>query len=110
MKTAMQELIERLKRNIEEMPNEKNQFTQGYKAGLSFVIELAEYSIIKEKEQIIEARLDGITCAAAFQEMPSKYTTGEQYYNQTYKQTNGIVVDAIKSQVTTTGVWTPKTN
>ena len=26
------------------------------------------------------------------------------------KQTNGIVVDAIKSQVTTTDVWTPKTN
>ena len=55
MKTAMQELIERLKRNIEEMPNEKNQFTQGYKAGLSFVIECATNSLEKEKEQIIDA-------------------------------------------------------
>lgn len=54
MKTAMQELIERLKRNIKEMPNEKNQFTQGYKAGLSFVIEFATNSLEKEKEQNIE--------------------------------------------------------
>ena len=51
----MQELIERLKRNIEEMPNEKNQFTQGYKAGLSFVIECATNSLEKEKEQILQA-------------------------------------------------------
>jgi hypothetical protein len=51
MKTAMQELIERLKRNIEEMPNEKNTFTQGYKAGLSFVIECATNSLEKEKKQ-----------------------------------------------------------
>jgi hypothetical protein len=49
------------------------------------VIDKVESMIKKEKEQIIEARIDGITCAAAFQEMPSKYTTGEQYYNQTYK-------------------------
>ena len=53
--TAMQELIERLKRNIEKMPNEKNQFTQGYKAGLSFVIECATNLLEKEKEQIIKA-------------------------------------------------------
>ena len=51
----MQELIERLERNIKEMPNEVNTFTQGYKAGLNFVIECATTSLEKEKEQIIDA-------------------------------------------------------
>jgi hypothetical protein len=97
MKTAMQELIDEIKL-IESYPMNP------------LVLRIATDLLEKEKEQIIEARIDGITCAAAFQEMPSKYTTGEQYYNQTYKQISDIVVDAIKSQVTTTDVWTPKTN
>ena len=53
MKTPIQKLIEKLKRNIEEMPNKKNIFTQGYKAGLSFVIGCAANSLEKEKEQIM---------------------------------------------------------
>ena len=58
--TAMQELIERLKRNIEEMHNEKNSFTQGYKAGLSFVIECATNALEKEKDQICNAYIEGL--------------------------------------------------
>lgn len=83
MKTAMQELIERLKINIEEMPNEKNQFTQGYKAGLSFVIECSTNLLVKEKEQIIEANRQG-RC----NDCPIMYTTleAQEYYNQTYNQ------------------------
>ena len=69
-KTAMQELMQWME-DTEFMVN---------KAFIEKVNECLE----KEKEQIIEARIDGITCAAAFQEMPSKYTTGEQYYNETY--------------------------
>lgn len=106
MKTAMQELIEEFE--IIKTTKCKTLQEMIFFDGILAIIE-SKY-LEKEKEQIIEARIDGITCAAAFQEMPSKYTTGEQYYNQTYKQTNGIVVDAIKSQVTTTGVWSPKTN
>jgi hypothetical protein len=100
MKTAMQELIERLKRNIEEMPNEKNQFTQGYKSGLSFVIECATNSLEKEKEQIVHS---GNTCAIKailykekLDEMcenelieevtKNTITHGEDYYNQTFNQ------------------------
>ena len=74
----MQELIERLKRNIEEMPNEKNQFTQGYKAGLSFVIECATNSLEKEKEQIIDAFEQGLEFGFP--------TNGSNYFNKTYNQ------------------------
>ena len=80
----MQELIERLKRNIEEMHNEKNSFTQGYKAGLSFVIECATNSLEKEKEQIQKSFSDG-------QETPINHPTlphysREEYYNDNYNQ------------------------
>ena len=81
MKTAMQELIERLKRNIEEMPNEQNSFTQGYKAGLSFVIECATNSLEKEKEQIIKAM-----SYSTYREMKGINVSNEEYYNQTYNQ------------------------
>ena len=82
MKTTMQELIDRLKRNIEEMHNEKNSFTQGYKAGLSFVIECATNSLEKEKEQIQKSFSDG-------QETPINHPTlphysREEYYNDNY--------------------------
>ena len=83
MKTAMQELIERLKRNIYEMPNEKNQFTRGYKENLSFVIECATNLLEKEKEQIIEA--------VNYGNKQDHYDATEvelsnYYYNQTYNQ------------------------
>jgi hypothetical protein len=80
MKTAIQELIERLERNIKEMPNEVNTFTQGYKAGLNFVIECATTSLEKEKEQIMDSYLQG-----SFDDGPN-ITNSEQYYNQTYNQ------------------------
>jgi hypothetical protein len=83
MKTAIQELIERLERNIKEMPNEVNTFTQGYKAGLNFVIECATTSLEKEKDQIQKAFSDG-------QETPINHPTlphysREEYYNDNYK-------------------------
>jgi hypothetical protein len=80
MKTAMQELIERLERNIKEMPNEVNTFTQGYKAGLNFVIECATTSLEKEKEQIIDAYYGNIDGVFGYRE------EGQEYYNQTYNQ------------------------
>ena len=81
MKTTMQELIERLKRNIEEMPNEINQFTQGYKAGLSFVIECATNSLEKEKEQL-ETAFD-----LGRDEVTSVFIIdGEDYYNKSFNK------------------------
>jgi len=74
----MQELIERLQRNIEQMPNEINTYTQGYKAGLNFVIECATTSLEKEKEQMINAWI------ATDNEL--QRLAAEEYYNQTYNQ------------------------
>ena len=92
----MQELIEKLKRNIEEMPNEQNSFTQGYKAGLSFVIECATNSLEKEKEQIKKDYHSGqMSIVEIFNDrLPiGDYDTftndledAEHYYNQTYNQ------------------------
>jgi hypothetical protein len=86
MKTAMQELIERLERNIKEMPNEVNTFTQGYKAGLNFVIECATTSLEKEKEQIIDDFETGKENAHYSITNPNEYIIGEFYYNQKYNQ------------------------
>ena len=87
--------------------------------------EIIKQALEKEKEQIIDA---GNACSIktiVHRENLDKMSEdelrnslvedtishGEDYYNQTYNQINGIEVDAIKSQVTTTtGVWTPKTN
>ena len=85
MKTAMTELIERLKRNIEEMPNEQNSFTQGYKAGLSFVIECATNSLEKEKEQHKETWFRSTAQFDNAAEMTYKKLFDE-YYQETYNQ------------------------
>jgi hypothetical protein len=92
-KTAMQELIERLERNIKEMPNEVNTFTQGYKAGLNFVIECATTSLEKEKEQIYFAFISGCIEAISYQTpVRDRIKEGyfedkaEQYINYTYNQ------------------------
>ena len=62
MKTAMQELIDELKR-VQSMTN------------MNFVIRIATDLLEKEKEQIKEAFIDGEDGVAA-----------EEYYNQTYNQ------------------------
>jgi predicted metal-dependent hydrolase len=116
MKTALQELIEYLEVN-------DRKFTYTYKKA----IELLE----KEKEQIIEAgnacSIKTIVHKEKLDEMSENelrdslvedtISYGEEYYNQTYNQNelpktyiNGVEVDSNNSSVTTTGVWTPKTN
>jgi len=98
MKTAIQELIEFIDFSIKHChDNERIRIHQ-----LVVIKERAKECLEKEKEQIVNAFEQGIEFAFP--------TNGSYYYNQTYKQTNSIEVDAIKSQVTTTGVWTPKTN
>ena len=121
MKTAMQELMDLLE-------TQRRLFVEAERHtladGIGRTILLSKQFLEKEKEQIIEAGnacgLKAIVYHQKLSEMSKDelisemvedgMSHGEEYYNQTYKQTNGIVVDAIKSQVTTTGVWSPKTN
>jgi hypothetical protein len=80
-KTAVQQLIDRLKWNIKQMPNEKNYYTQGYKAGLNFVIECATTILEKEKEQIeiaFDLGRDEVTSAFIID--------GEDYFNKKFKK------------------------
>jgi len=85
MKTAMQELITEMK-YLETYPM------------TSFVIKLATRLLEKEKEQILNARLNGFMISAEgwngeYPEM--KYTEvireikNEEYYNETYNQNEG---------------------
>ena len=75
MKTAMQELIEELKR-VQSMTN------------MNFAIRIATDLLEKEKEQIINAFEVGYKSCdidEAF-EINRKLASGEQYYNKTYNQ------------------------
>ena len=96
MKSAMQEL------------KDNSLFTEGEEY-IQIVLKKTEWSELleKEKEQIVEANRQ-----SRCNDCPFMYSNedAEQYYNEKYNQINGIEVDPIKSQVTTTGVWTPKTN
>jgi hypothetical protein len=67
MITAMQELIKRVLRNGQYIP-----------------IELQEEMLEKEKEQIIEARIDGDENYSLIG--GKRYEYAEQYYNETYNQ------------------------
>ena len=69
MKTAMQELIDELKL-IEAYPMSP------------LVLRIATDLLEKEKEQIMDSYLQG-----SFDDGPN-ITNSEQYYNQTYNQTN----------------------
>jgi hypothetical protein len=92
MKTAMQQAIEYLKSfNLE-----------------SSAIILEDKFLEKEREQMINF---GYECRDLKSILPQDRF--EAIYNQDKllkNYINGIEVDPIKSQVTTTGVWTPKTN
>jgi uncharacterized protein (DUF2164 family) len=70
MKTVLQELISELKR-VEDYPM------------MSFVIKTANDLLEKEKEQIIETFDNGIYVGTYAVDKD-----GEEYYNQTYNQTN----------------------
>ena len=71
MKTAMQELIDEL------------ESIKGYKYG-GLVIRLIKDKLEKEKEQIIDARIDGDENYSLVG--GKRYEYAEQYYNETYNQ------------------------
>jgi len=96
-KTPVQELIEEIQYWKEKAP-----IGSAFRDCLIILEGSAINKLEKEKEQI----------KLAFREGEEYYgeITSIDYYNQNYIQINGIEVDAIKSQVTTTSAWTPKTN
>jgi hypothetical protein len=73
MKTAMQELIDDLK-ELKKDSKERNQ-DSSFDIGMTFAIARAELRLEKEKEQIIDAYLEGLE---------GPYIRAEEYYNQTY--------------------------
>ena len=99
MKTAMQELIDEIRQQIIKSAQGKNltNRTGEYRIGLTKAIELATEKLEKEKEQIIEARLDGFKISGegwngeypfegeSCKEINTRIDN-EGYYNQTYNQ------------------------
>ena len=76
MKTAMQELIERLDKTEKQLDKENNLIMS---SALFAAKNMALEAIKKEKQQIIDAYVDGYT------NWDSEMTSVE-YYNQTYNQ------------------------
>lgn len=100
MKTAMQLMLEDLELRYKVLSDA--QMIQGC-AAIEGTIEYAKSLVIKEKEQIIDAHLDGMyKLATALNEIVAikntmlqiekikngieKHDNGEEYYNQTYNQ------------------------
>lgn len=81
MKTAMQELIDKLEYLQRTNPN-KLFIEQGIHQGLKAAIKEAKLMLEKEKQQIIDARVDGDTWSTAIKEMRTKYA--ELYYQETF--------------------------
>jgi len=114
MKTAMQELKDIIENKI--IPSSKengdlSEYQYSHNIAYNTVLTIIDFLLEKEKEQIMDSYLQG-----SFDDGPN-ITNSEQYYNQTYNQNelpktyiNGVEVDSNNSSVTTTGVWTPKTN
>jgi hypothetical protein len=131
MKTAMQELIEILKKSkklledsIQEnggLDNQKNKNSHYYSLGIGECIIEANQLLEKEKEQIIDAHFNGMDkLATSLSEfLPIKHTMsviqeiknggdihedGEQYYNQTYKE-DKITINQTKRSIEGIGLY-----
>jgi hypothetical protein len=76
MKTAMQEL-----------KDWANQY-KGQMISADQVVLQAHKLLKKEKEQIMKANMDGYKEGCTFHSFGHRPLTTEQYYNQTYNQTN----------------------
>lgn len=75
MKTALQELIEFIELNIDDNDFIKHQ-----------VLEEADKALEKEKEQIINAHINGQSEFDMLQFRDINKTLSDNYYNQTYNQ------------------------
>jgi hypothetical protein len=83
MKTAMQELKDKIQHAIEQLNDELNEYKAGYKQCLINIQNDIDSQMLEmEKEQIINAYWDGYIKPYS-QEM---ITEAEQYYKETFKQ------------------------
>jgi hypothetical protein len=83
MKTAMQELKDKIQHAIEELNGELNDYKAGYKQCLINIQNDIDFQMLQmEKEQISIAYKEGWNCphGEGFPE------TGEQYYNKTFNK------------------------
>ena len=81
MKTAMQELKDKIQHAIEELNGELNGYKSGYKQCLINIQNDIDSQMLEmEKEQIIDAVNFGDTRGKI-----TTYSTAEQYYNETFK-------------------------
>ena len=83
MKTAMQELKDIIENKI--IPSSKengdlSEYQYSHNIAYNTVLTIIEFLLEKEKEQIIDAYLQG-----SFDDGPN-ITNSKQYYNQTYNQ------------------------
>jgi hypothetical protein len=81
MKTAMQELIEIISH---EQDHKKSGSEEWF--ALSHLKVEAENLLEKEKQQIVDARLDGIKTCELFYTDGDSMKSSEQYYTETYNK------------------------
>jgi hypothetical protein len=85
MKTAMQELLQILEVKI--LPcNDDNSYVYNINVARNLINNIKEYWIIKEKEQIIDAHIEGQRVFDKYQHTQWTNDQAEEYYNQTYNQ------------------------
>lgn len=83
MKTALQELIERLDKTEKQLDKENNLVMS---SALFAAKSMALESLEKEKEQIKKANMDGYKEGCTYHSFDHRPKTTEEYYNQTYNQ------------------------
>ncbi len=82
MKTAMQELKDKIQHAIEELNSELSEYQAGYKQCLINIQNDIDFQMLQmEKEQIEDAHEIGYINGGNH-----KSVNGEQYYNETFKQ------------------------
>lgn len=86
-KTAMAEMIERLQ-DIHRKYPVNNALNRSVKGAYVDCVIIAKSLIEKEKQQIIEARQDGLNHEFNFKTYGTPIKDGEDYYNQTYPKIN----------------------
>jgi hypothetical protein len=89
MKTAMQFLKDEIESKIIPSSRESGELTDyqyGHNIAYSVVLTLAEYLIEVEKEQIINAHINGQSEFDMLQFRDINKTLSDNYYNQTYNK------------------------
>jgi hypothetical protein len=93
MKTAMQELKDKIQHAIEELNSELSEYQAGYKQCLINIQNDIDFQMLQmEKEQIINSREDGFLWGMRNTNnfYADKVIESEQYYNETYESKTNL--------------------